>query len=230
MNTANASAWSTAAAAPCRAGSPRRSSTPTSAGNTTRSSPTPRPFRLDGGGLLTTDTYVVDPPFFPGRRHRPPGGVRHVQRPGRVRRHAAGPVAGPGAGGGLSSGGPAPGAALRCGPRPTRPGSGSSPGTPRWCPPARAEGSTSTPRGWAGPRPGLSLSPARMRAGDRVLVSAPVGAHGLAVLAARESLPVGAGLLSDCANLHPLCAASERPGRRPALHARRDPRRAWPPS
>jgi hydrogenase expression/formation protein HypE len=24
------------------------------------------PFRLEGQGLLTTDSYVVDPPFFPG--------------------------------------------------------------------------------------------------------------------------------------------------------------------
>jgi hydrogenase expression/formation protein HypE len=59
-----------------------------------------------------------------------------------------------------------------------------------------------------------------MRSGDRVLVSAPVGAHGLAVLAARESLPVGAGLASDCANLHPLCAALSVLG--PALRCMRD--------
>ena len=68
--------------------------------------------------------------------------------------------------------------------------------------------------------PGLSLSPARMREGDRVLVSAPVGAHGLAVLAARESLQVGASLASDCANLHPLCAGLSALG--PALRCMRD--------
>ena len=49
------------------------------------------------------------------------------------------------------------------------------------------------------------LSPARIRPGDRVLVSGPLGAHGLAVLAARERLPVGAPVRSDCALLHPLC-------------------------
>jgi hydrogenase expression/formation protein HypE len=59
-----------------------------------------------------------------------------------------------------------------------------------------------------------------MREGDRVLVSAPVGAHGLAVLAARESLPVGTGLASDCANLHPLCAGLGDLG--PALRCMRD--------
>jgi hydrogenase expression/formation protein HypE len=68
--------------------------------------------------------------------------------------------------------------------------------------------------------PGVELSPARMRAGDRVLVSGPVGAHGLAVLAARESLPVGASLRSDCANLHPLCAALAELG--PELRCMRD--------
>jgi hydrogenase expression/formation protein HypE len=53
-----------------------------------------------------------------------------------------------------------------------------------------------------------------------VLVSAPVGAHGLAVLAARESLAVGSGLVSDCADLHPLCAALAALG--PALRCMRD--------
>lgn len=47
------------------------------------------------------------------------------------------------------------------------------------------------------------LSPSRIREGDRVIVSGPVGAHGLAVLAARESLPVGKGLVSDAAFLYP---------------------------
>lgn len=49
------------------------------------------------------------------------------------------------------------------------------------------------------------LSPSRIRPGDRVLVSGPLGAHGLAVLAAREHLPVGAPVRSDCALLHPMC-------------------------
>jgi hydrogenase expression/formation protein HypE len=49
------------------------------------------------------------------------------------------------------------------------------------------------------------LSPRRIEPGDRVLVSGPLGAHGLSVLAAREGLPVGAAVRSDCALLHPLC-------------------------
>jgi hydrogenase expression/formation protein HypE len=47
------------------------------------------------------------------------------------------------------------------------------------------------------------LSPSRIHDGDSVLVSAPVGAHGLTVLAARESLPVAGSLRSDMAFLYP---------------------------
>ncbi len=47
------------------------------------------------------------------------------------------------------------------------------------------------------------LSAARVREGDRVVVSGPLGAHGLTVLAARESLPVAGSLRSDVAFLYP---------------------------
>jgi hydrogenase expression/formation protein HypE len=50
-----------------------------------------------------------------------------------------------------------------------------------------------------------ALSPRRLASGDRVLVSAPVGSHGMAVLAAREHLAVAGSLRSDCAFLFPLC-------------------------
>ncbi|MGA2973927.1 MAG: hydrogenase expression/formation protein HypE [Spirochaetia bacterium] len=50
------------------------------------------------------------------------------------------------------------------------------------------------------------LSPARIREGDVVIVSGPVGAHGLTVLAARESLPMAAALRSDMAFLYPLAS------------------------
>jgi hydrogenase expression/formation protein HypE len=52
-----------------------------------------------------------------------------------------------------------------------------------------------------------ALSPARVRHGDVVIVSAPLGAHGVTVMAARESLPVGAGLRSDAAFLYPLASS-----------------------
>jgi len=51
-----------------------------------------------------------------------------------------------------------------------------------------------------------ALTPGRIRSGDAVIVSAPVGSHGITILAARESLSVGGNLKSDCACLHPLCS------------------------
>lgn len=50
------------------------------------------------------------------------------------------------------------------------------------------------------------LSPSRIRDGDLLIVSGPIGAHGLAILAARESLPVGKALVSDTALLFPLAS------------------------
>jgi hydrogenase expression/formation protein HypE len=51
------------------------------------------------------------------------------------------------------------------------------------------------------------LSVDNIRIGDSVLISGPVGSHGLAILAAREGLTVGASLRSDCTPLLPLCQA-----------------------
>ena len=49
-----------------------------------------------------------------------------------------------------------------------------------------------------------SLGRSAVRPGDRLIVSGPLGAHGVAVLAARENLSVAAGIRSDCALLWPL--------------------------
>jgi hydrogenase expression/formation protein HypE len=49
------------------------------------------------------------------------------------------------------------------------------------------------------------LTPQNIRSGDSVLVSGPLGAHGITILASRESLRVGEHLQSDCAFLFPLC-------------------------
>jgi hydrogenase expression/formation protein HypE len=51
------------------------------------------------------------------------------------------------------------------------------------------------------------LSASNITTGDSVLISGPVGSHGLAILAAREGLKIGASLRSDCAPLFPLCEA-----------------------
>ncbi len=55
--------------------------------------------------------------------------------------------------------------------------------------------------------PGVKLSPDRVRPGDAVILSGPVGQHGLAILAARERLAVSPQLKSDCRPLHRLAAA-----------------------
>jgi len=49
------------------------------------------------------------------------------------------------------------------------------------------------------------LSPERIGNGDEIVVSGPVGSHGISILAAREKLSVGSSLESDCAFLYPLC-------------------------
>jgi hydrogenase expression/formation protein HypE len=52
-----------------------------------------------------------------------------------------------------------------------------------------------------------SLGVDNIRTGDSVLISGPVGSHGLAILATREGLKIGASIRSDCAPLFPLCEA-----------------------
>lgn len=73
---------------------------------------------------------------------------------------------------------------------------------------------------------GVELSPARIEPGDAVIVSGPVGAHGVAVLSVREGLEFGTDLRSDTAPLHRLVAtmleAASAPRR---IHALRDPTR-----
>ncbi|MGL6280175.1 MAG: hydrogenase expression/formation protein HypE, partial [Gaiella sp.] len=51
---------------------------------------------------------------------------------------------------------------------------------------------------------GVDLRPERAVPGDVVLVSGPVGRHGIAVLSVREGLEFGTDLRSDCAPLHGL--------------------------
>jgi hydrogenase expression/formation protein HypE len=49
--------------------------------------------------------------------------------------------------------------------------------------------------------PGIELSAANAKVGDMVIVSGQIGAHGVAVLAARNQLSLGAEVVSDCAPL-----------------------------
>jgi len=70
---------------------------------------------------------------------------------------------------------------------------------------------------------GISVSGANAQPGDAVIVSGPVGDHGLAVLSRREGLEFESEIVSDCAPLadmvqHLLAAV-------PRVHAMRDPTR-----
>lgn len=53
----------------------------------------------------------------------------------------------------------------------------------------------------------VSLSTTRARPGDRVLLSGPVGDHGIAVMLARDTLDIEADIRSDSAPLHRMAAA-----------------------
>lgn len=70
---------------------------------------------------------------------------------------------------------------------------------------------------------GVDLSVAHARPGDRVLVSGPIGDHGIAVLSAREGLGFETALVSDTAPLAGLTAAVLRAC--PAVRCLRDPTR-----
>lgn len=70
---------------------------------------------------------------------------------------------------------------------------------------------------------GVDIRPQRARPGDVVIVSGPVGAHGVAVLSVREGLEFGADVVSDTAPLGGLVAAMLEVTR--DVHVLRDPTR-----
>jgi hydrogenase expression/formation protein HypE len=71
--------------------------------------------------------------------------------------------------------------------------------------------------------PGIDLSSRHVRPGDAVLVSGPIGDHGVAILSVREGLEFAGEIASDTAPLHELAAAALRAC--PRIHAMRDPTR-----
>ncbi len=70
--------------------------------------------------------------------------------------------------------------------------------------------------------PGVALGSARVRPGDAILLSGPIGDHGVAIMAHRAGLELG-DVTSDTAPLHELSAALLRAC--PEIHAMRDPTR-----
>jgi len=72
--------------------------------------------------------------------------------------------------------------------------------------------------------PDFAPAPARAQAGDAVIVSGPIGRHGIAIMTAREGLAFEAEVESDSAALTPLVRAlRDRVG--DAVHTLRDPTR-----
>lgn len=72
--------------------------------------------------------------------------------------------------------------------------------------------------------PGFAPSPAQARAGDAILVSGPLGRHGMAIMAAREGLRFESEIESDTAPLHTL-VATLREAIGDSIHVMRDPTR-----
>ncbi|MDR0996154.1 MAG: hydrogenase expression/formation protein HypE [Zoogloeaceae bacterium] len=71
--------------------------------------------------------------------------------------------------------------------------------------------------------PGRAVSGANAKPGDAVLLSGPIGAHGLAILNAREKLDFAQGIVSDSAALNGLTEALFASGA--TVHVLRDPTR-----
>lgn len=72
-------------------------------------------------------------------------------------------------------------------------------------------------------RHGVRVGPERARPGDAILVSGPVGDHGIAVMAARSGLDLQTGIVSDSACVLPLVRALLDAA--PAVRTLRDPTR-----
>ena len=70
---------------------------------------------------------------------------------------------------------------------------------------------------------GVDLGPHRVQPGDVVIVSGPVGLHGIAVMSCREGLEFGSEICSDCAPLNGLVDALLGAG--VDVHMLRDPTR-----
>ena len=70
---------------------------------------------------------------------------------------------------------------------------------------------------------GIHISGSNAKPGDKVILSGTIGDHGIAVLSKREGLSFSTGLKSDCAPLGKLTAAMIKAS--PDIHSLRDPTR-----
>jgi len=74
------------------------------------------------------------------------------------------------------------------------------------------------------PIPGVTLAASSVRPGDKVLLSGPIGDHGITILLARGELDIEADLCSDTRSVLPLVEALARAAA-PAIRWMRDPTR-----
>ena len=108
-------------------------------------------------------------------------------------------------------------------PRPP-PACRSSPATPRSSSAATATAATSTPPASASCAPAFKWVRIARKPGDAVLVSGTIGDHGMAIMSVREGLEFESQIRSDCAALNGLIAeVLDAAGN--AVHAMRDPTR-----
>jgi hydrogenase expression/formation protein HypE len=81
-----------------------------------------------------------------------------------------------------------------------------------------------TTAGIGAPIPGLRIDPASVRPGDRIILSGPIGDHGITILLARGDLDLEADLRSDTRSILPLVEAMASVAA-PAIRWMRDPTR-----
>ena len=163
---------------------------------------------------------------LPGRLDRRAGRQRHGQRPRGGRRAAARADPRDGARGGAARPTCCARRSRRSPRRPRRPACRSSPATRRSSSAATRTRCTSARRasGWS--TSARALAPARLRPGDRVIVSGSIGEHGTAIMLARGEFDLDADVESDtrrCGPRSTRCSTAAGPA--PALPARRDARR-----
>ncbi len=70
---------------------------------------------------------------------------------------------------------------------------------------------------------GVDIRPQRAQVGDVIMVSGPIGVHGIAIMSVREGIEFGTQMVTDSVALHPLVAAMIAVC--PDLHVLRDPTR-----
>lgn len=81
-----------------------------------------------------------------------------------------------------------------------------------------------TTSGIGRPLPGMTLGPGTVRAGDRIILSGPIGDHGITILLARGELDLEADLRSDTRSVLPLVEAMAAEAA-PGIRWMRDPTR-----